>query len=95
VSTSALAEDVKSKVGDADSGRVSNDQSRSRGLFQFRDPNGMPAQKVFNLGRPVVTVLKADHLWRRATGTGELEKIGIGRNDHEPVRSCILPNRLV
>jgi len=55
----------------------------------------MPAQKVFNLGRPVVAVLKADHLWRRAAGTGEVEKIGISRNDGEPVYRGVLPNCFV
>jgi len=44
-------------------------------LFQFTDPNGMPAEKIFNSGRPVVAVLEVDHLWRRAAGTGEVEKI--------------------
>ena len=80
---------------DSVSGRVSNHESRSRGLFQFRDPNGMPAQEGFDLGRPVVAVLKADHLWRRAAGTGEVQKIGIGRDDGKPVRPCIPPDSLV
>jgi hypothetical protein len=55
----------------------------------------MPAQKIFDLGGPIVAVLKADYLWRRAAGTGEFEKIGIGRYDGEPVCLCILPNSFV
>ncbi len=82
-------------VDDSGSRRISDDENRSRGLFQLRDPNGMPAQKVFHPGSPVIAVLKADHLWRRTAGTGEVEKIRIGRNYGESVRRCILPNSLV
>jgi hypothetical protein len=80
---------------ESDSARASDDEARSRGLFQFRDPNGMSAQKVFNLGRPVIAVLEMDHLWRSAAGPGEVEKIGISRYNGEAVGPCILPNSFV
>ena len=80
---------------DPESSRVSNDESRSPGLSQFRNSDGVPAQKVFNLARPVIAILKPDHPRRCAAGTGEVEKIGIGRDDGKPVRPGIFPNSLV
>ena len=82
-------------LDDSDSACASDDEGSSRGLFQFRDPNGMSAQKVFNLGRPVVAVLKPDHLWRCAAGPGEVEKIGISRYDCKAIGPGILPNSFV
>ena len=55
----------------------------------------MPAQQIFNLGRPVVAVLKTNHFWRRAAGTGEVNKIGVGGDDGEPVLRSVLPNSFV
>ena len=86
---------VKDRLDGSDSGCASDDEDRSRGLFQFRDPNGMAPQEVFNLGCPVVAVLEPDHLWRCAAGTGEVEKIGISRYDGEPVDPGILPDGFV
>jgi len=78
---------VKSRgqVGSVLSGCALDDERGSRGVFQFRDQNGMPPQKVFNPGGPVVAVLELDYLWRRAAGPGEVGKIGIGCYDREPV----------
>lgn len=55
----------------------------------------MAPEKVFNLGGPVSAILDPDHLWRRAAGLGEVEKIGSSRYDGEPVGPRILPNGFV
>ena len=82
-------------MDDSDSGCASDDERRSRGVFQFRDRNGISSQKVFNPGCPVVAVLEPDHFWRRVARLGEFEKIEISRYDGVPVGPLILPNRFV
>jgi len=83
------------QVGSVLSGCALDDERGSRGVFQFGDQNGMPPLKVFNPGGSVVAALDLDYLWRRAAGPGEVEKIGIGCYDREPVGPCILPNTFV
>ena len=77
------------------SGCALDDERGSRGVLQFRDQNGVPPQKVFHPCGPVVAALELDYLWRCAAGPGEVEKIGIGRYDREPVDPCIIPNTFV
>ena len=95
MSRSLLAGEVTGRLGNSESAWIPDDERRALRSLQFHDPNGVPAQKIFNLGRPVVAVLEADHLWRRAAGTGEVEEIGIGRNNGQPVRPRKLPNGFV
>ena len=79
-----------------DASRCAADNERGlRRLIQFRDPYGMPPQKIFNPRRPVVAFLELDHSWWRAAGPGEIEIIRISRYDSEPVSLCILPNLVI
>lgn len=55
----------------------------------------MPAQQTFNVRRPVVAVFKVDHPRRRAPGSGEVDEVGVCRNNGEPMLACVLPNRFV
>lgn len=55
----------------------------------------MPAQQIFNVRRPVVAVFKVDHPRRRASGSGEVDEVGVCRNNGESVLTCVLPNRFV
>jgi hypothetical protein len=62
---------------------------------QFRDPNRVPSQEIFNPGSAVIAIIESDDLRRRATLFRDPEKVGMGRHDDEPVVPRILPNRFV
>jgi hypothetical protein len=81
--------------GNPVSGRVSDDEDRSRGLLQLRDPNSSPPKKFFHARGPVIAVLEQDHLGRRAAVLGKFEKIRVSRHDDETVGLRVLPNGLV
>lgn len=81
---------IQAKSGVSDSGCATNDKGCAPRLLQFRDPNGVSPQKLFNLRCPVVAALKQDHSRRRAARTGEAEKILISGYDGESVDPRII-----
>ena len=64
-------------------------------MLQFRDPNRIPAEEVFNPGSAVIAVIESDDLRRRSALFRELQKVGIGRYDDKSVAPRILPNGFV
>ena len=62
---------------------------------QFRDPNRVPSQEIFNPGSAVIAIIESDDFGRRAALFREPEKVGIGHHDQKPVAPRILPNRFV
>ena len=46
-------------------------------MLQFRDPNRIPPQEVFNPGSAVSAIIESDDLRRRAALFRQPEKIGI------------------
>ena len=64
-------------------------------MLQFRDPNRVPSQEIFDPGSAVVAIIESDDLRRRATLFRDPEKVGIGRHDDEAVVPRVLPNGFV
>lgn len=64
-------------------------------MFEFRNQDRVPTKQLFHLGGPVVAVFKVDHLRRRTTGGGEVDKVGIGGDDDEAVFSRVCPDGFV
>ena len=46
-------------------------------MLQFRDPNRIPPQEVFNPGSAVTAIIESDDLRRRAALFRQPEKVGI------------------
>ena len=66
-----------------DSGGISDDEDRPRGLFKFGNANSVRSKEGFHLRCRVVAALQPDDFWRSAVGVREFEKIGSSRYDRE------------
>ena len=64
-------------------------------MLQFRNPNRIPPQEIFDPGSAVIAVIEPDDLRRGAALFRDPKKIGIGRHDDKPAASRILPNRFI